>query len=263
MVGFSRSERDDDEVRWRQWSGSGKIDLDGIDALINLAGEPIDQRWTGMRKKEFFESRVTLSERLSLATRGTGVKVFLNSSAIGFYGDRGEKLLTEDEPAGEGYLAQLCLEWETAVDVLSDIRVCYLRTGVVLGKGGRAWKQLERVFRFGLGGRLGSGQQWMPWIHLDDEIGAIVHCLENKVFGPVNLVSPGVVRNIEFTKALGAAFKRPTIVPVPAFGLKLILGEFAEEALLASVRVVPGVLEDSGYEFHHPTLKGALDELVG
>ncbi|MGC6465954.1 MAG: TIGR01777 family oxidoreductase [Akkermansiaceae bacterium] len=263
VVGFSRSERKSRNVQWRQWNGSDDINLEGVDALVNLAGEPIDQRWTGARKKEFAASRVILSERLSLATRGSEVKVFLNSSAIGFYGDRGDEKLTEQSAAGEGYLADLCAQWEEAVDVLSDIRVCYLRTGVVLGRGGRAWKKVERIFKFGLGGKLGSGRQWMPWIHLDDEIGAILHCLKHKVSGPVNLVSPGCVTNAEFTSAVGKVFGRPTILPVPAFGLKMLLGEFAEEALLASVRVVPGVLESSGYQFKFPELAGALKELAG
>ncbi|YCM46779.1 TIGR01777 family oxidoreductase [Verrucomicrobiaceae bacterium 227] len=262
VVGFSRSHRENDGIEWRQWNGQGAIDLSGCDALINLAGEPIDQRWTVARKKEFYESRVTLSEALSQATRGTKVRVFLNGSAIGFYGDRGDDLLPESASAGEGYLADLCLQWETAVDTLSDVRVCYLRTGVVLGQGGRAWEKLERVFGLGIGGRLGSGRQWMPWIHLVDEIGGIIHCLENEIAGPVNLVAPGGVRNLDFTKALGAALKRPTIFPAPAFMLKLILGEFAEEGLLASCRVVPGVLEKSGYQFKYPELKEALAELV-
>ena len=261
-MGFSRSDRENDGIEWRQWNGQGAIDLSGCDALINLAGEPIDQRWTESRKKKFHESRVTLSEQLSSATRGSNVRVFLNASAIGFYGDRGDKPLLESAAVGEGYLADLCLKWEEAVDPLSDVRVCYLRTGVVLGQGGRAWNKLARIFGLGLGGRLGSGDQWMPWIHLADEIGGMIHCLENEIAGPVNLVAPGSVRNVDFTKSLGRALKRPTIFPVPGFILKLILGDFAEEGLLASCRVVPGVLEKTGYQFQYPELDEALAELT-
>jgi len=263
VVGFSRSLRESDGIEWRQWSGEGAVDLSGCDALVNLAGEPIDQRWTAGRKKKFYESRVTLSERLSSATRESKVRVFLNASAIGFYGDRGDELLPESASAGEGYLADLCKKWESAVDTLSDVRVCYLRTGVVLGEGGGAWEKLEKIFGLGIGGRLGSGRQWMPWIHLADEVGGIIHCLENEIAGPVNLVAPGSVRNSDFTKALGAALNRPAILPAPAFMLKLILGEFAEEGLLASCRVVPAVLEKSGYQFQFPELKEALSELAG
>ena len=261
-MGFSRSDRENDGIEWRQWNGQGAIDLSGCDALINLAGEPIDQRWTESRKKKFHESRVTLSEQLSSATRGSNVRVLLNASAIGFYGDRGDKPLLESAAVGEGYLADLCLKWEEAVDPLSDVRVCYLRTGVVLGQGGRAWNKLARIFGLGLGGRLGSGDQWMPWIHLADEIGGMIHCLENEIAGPVNLVAPGSVRNVDFTKSLGRALKRPAIFPVPGFLLKLILGDFAEEGLLASCRVVPGVLEKTGYQFQYPELDEALAELT-
>ncbi len=263
VVGFSRSIRENDGIEWRQWDGEGDIDLSGCDALINLAGEPIDQRWTESRKKKFHKSRVTLSENLSSATRGSPVRVFLNASAIGFYGDGGDERLPESASVGEGYLADLCLKWEEAVDTLSDVRVCYLRTGVVLGRGGRAWKKLEKIFGLGIGGRLGSGRQWMPWIHLVDEIGAIVHCLENELAGPVNLVAPESVRNADFTKALGKALRRPAIFPAPGFMLKLILGDFAEEGLLASCRVVPAVLQQSGYQFQYPEIDGALADLTG
>lgn len=262
VVGFSRSTQGNEGIEWRQWNGEGAVDLSGCDAVINLAGEPIDQRWTAERKKKFYQSRVALSERLSLATRGSKVKVLLNASAIGIYGDRGDELLPESVPFGEGYLADLCQQWESAVDTLSDVRVCYLRTGIVLGQGGRAWGKLERIFGLGLGGRLGSGDQWMPWIHLADEIGGMIHCLENEIAGPVNLVAPGSVKNVDFTKALGRALKRPAILPVPGLILKLILGDFAEEGLLASCRVVPGVLEKAGYQFQYPELDGALAELT-
>ena len=159
-------------------------------------------------------------------------------------------------------MAGLCLDWEEAVDVSSEVRTVLLRTGVVLGKGGRAWEKMGKIFKLGIGGRLGNGKQWMPWIHLADEIAGIVYCLEHEIAGPVNLVAPESVRNSEFTKAVGQAMKRPTLFPAPAFALKLLLGDFAEEGLLASTLVVPQVLLDAGYRFKYPTIESAMAELV-
>lgn len=262
VVGFSRSRREDETMEWRQWDGESVPDLAGLDAVINLAGESIDRRWSEKVKKKLTHSRVAPTEHLSKATRDSAVKVLLNASAIGFYGDRGDEILPETAEAGEGFLAELCQKWEMAADPLSDVRLCYLRTGVVLGKGGPAWESLSKVFKFGAGGKLGNGRQWMPWIHLDDEIGAIIHCLEHTIAGPVNLVAPESVRNAEFTKALGEALHRPAFFTVPSFVLKLILGEFAEEGLLASVRVAPTVLEKSGYRFRFRTIREAFADLT-
>lgn len=262
VVGFSRSERTGERMSWRQWQGEGAINLEGLDAVINLAGEAIDQRWTEARKVVLRESRVDLTEALSASIRESGVKVLLNASAIGFYGDRGDEKLPESAAAGEGYMAGLCQDWEDAVDVPEEVRTVFLRTGVVLGQGGRAWEKMGKIFKLGIGGRLGSGKQWMPWIHLTDEIEGIVFCLENEITGPVNLVAPESVRNSDFTKAVGKAVKRPTLFPAPAFALKLILGDFAEEGLLASTRVVPQALLDAGFKFTYPTIDEAMAELV-
>lgn len=262
VTGFSRSERSEEGMEWRLWDGEDEPDLEGLDAVINLAGESIDQRWTEETRKALRESRVDLTKKLSKAIAGSKVGIFLNASAIGFYGDRGDEELSESAEAGEGFLADLCRDWEAAVEVPEQVRVGYLRTGVVLGEGGGAWEKMRKIFRLGIGGRLGSGKQWMPWIHLKDEIGGIVHCLEHDVEGPVNLVAPGSVRNSEFTKAVGRTMGRPTIFPAPAFGLKLVLGEFAEEGLLASTRVVPQVLCDHGYQFDYPTIEEAMVALV-
>lgn len=262
VIGFSRSAQEDGPVQWRVWSGEGSIDLSGLDAVINLAGESIDQRWTKTRKLAFRKSRVDLSGELSQSIAQSEVKVLLNASAIGIYGDRGDEELSEEASVGEGYLAGLCRDWEAAVEVPDKVRVVFLRTGVVLGKGGGAWGRMKPIFNLGIGGRLGKGGQWMPWIHLHDEVRAIVHCLENDLAGPVNLVAPGVVTNREFTQAMGRVMKRPTIFPAPAFALKLLLGDFAEEGLLASTRVVPRVLEKTRFSFRHPTIEGALANLV-
>lgn len=262
VTGFSRSSREEVDLTWRVWSGEGPVDLTGLDAVINLAGESIDQRWTEERKVAFRKSRVDLTKDLSKAVEASGIQILLNASAIGVYGDRGEEELTEFSSGGEGYLAELCRDWEDAVAVSDSVRVVYLRTGVVLGNGGGAWGRMRPIFNLGVGGRLGNGRQWMPWIHLNDEIGAIVHCLENEIFGPVNLVAPGAVINREFTKAVGRALRRPTIFPAPAFALTLLLGDFAREGLLASTRVVPKVLEKSGYQFEFPGIDQALGHLV-
>jgi len=261
VTGFSRSAQPNGSISWRQWDTESVPDFSGLDAVINLAGEAIDQRWTAERKVKFFESRVDLTNYLVQGIQASEVGVLLNASAIGFYGDRGDEQLTETAESGDGYLAGLCLDWEKAAQC-PDVRVVLLRTGVVLGKGGRAWDKISKVFRLGIGGRLGSGQQWMPWIHVDDEIAAIVHCLENDIAGPVNLVAPHSERNTVFTRKVAKAIHRPAIFPAPAFMLKLALGDFAEEGLLASTRVIPEVLQKTGFEFKYPTFEDALAELT-
>ncbi|MGJ8694729.1 MAG: TIGR01777 family oxidoreductase [Verrucomicrobiaceae bacterium] len=259
VVGYSRSAREDDEVRWRRWDGRGEINLSEVDVVVNLAGESIDQRWTEERKRLFYESRVSLTQNLVKAMEEQGCGHLVNASAVGYYGDRGNELLPESEPAAENYLARLCEEWEEAA--AGPEKVCLLRTGVVLGKGGGAWEKMSKIFGLGVGGKLGSGAQWFPWIHLADEIGSIVFCIENGIEGPVNLVAPESVTNGEFTKVVGRVMKRPTFFAAPAFALKLALGDFAEEGLLASQRVVPQVLVDGGYEFRYRDIESAVREL--
>lgn len=264
VVGFSRRPREDQDFEWRQWDGEGEIDLSGVGGVVNLAGEAIDQRWNQKRKEAFYRSRITLTENLVNAVSASEVKVLLNSSAVGIYGDRKEVLLSEGSKPGAGYLAELCVAWEKAAMVAEDsgIRVCCLRTGVVLGRGGRAWEKIRKVFRLGLGGKLGDGRQWMPWIHLDDEIGGIIHCLDQDLSGPVNLVSPYPVRNEELTLILSRAVARPAIFPVPRLALKLVFGEFAEEGLLASQKVEPAVLKKDRYQFKYSHIGHALADLT-
>lgn len=261
VVGFSRRMPSHKIHEWRVWTGSGEVDLKGVDAVVNLAGEAVDQRWTDSKKKEFHKSRVLLTKDLVASMKHYQVPLLLNSSAVGVYGDRGEEILSEDSASGQGYLAGLTVEWERATKG-AEGKVCLLRTGVVLGKDGRAWKKMAPPFRLGLGGKLGSGKQWMPWIHLADEIGAILHCLDHEVEGPVNLVAPKCCTNTELTKAIGSALSRPTIFTAPAFALKIALGDFASEGLLASMRVSPEVLEQTGYEFQFKTIESAAAELV-
>ena len=262
VVGFSRSVREDGDMVWRKWDGKEEIDLEGLSAVINLSGEAIDQRWTNKRKALFRKSRVDLTANLSRAIMNSDIEVLLNASATGIYGDRGDEGLPERASAGRGYLAELCRDWEDAVEVPENVRTVFLRTGVVLGKDSRAWEKMSKIFKWGIGGKLGSGRQWMPWIHLYDEVEGIVFCLENEIEGPVNLVAPESVRNAQFTKAVGKAIKRVTPFAAPAFGLKLLLGDFAKEGLLASARVVPQVLLDAGYEFKYPTIEKAMSEIV-
>lgn len=259
IVGFSRSQRSGDH-EWRVWDGKGGVDLSGIDAVINLAGEAIDQHWSDSTKRAFHESRVVLTQELVKSINNHQIPYLLNASAVGYYGDRENDELPEIEPAAENYLAQLCVDWEAAT-AGADSKVCLLRTGVVLGKEGRAWVKISKIFKLGLGGKLGAGKQWMPWIHLADEIGAILHCLEMEIEGAVNLVAPESVTNAAFTKALGLEMNRPTIFSAPALILKLALGDFAEEGLLASQRVIPQVLLESGYQFKFPEITNTLREL--
>ncbi len=263
VVAFSRSSRSSRShvgLEWRQWTGEGEIDLAGLSAVVNLAGEAIDQRWTRARKVAFRQSRVDLSKNLVNSLATSEVQVLLNASATGFYGDRGEEELPESAGVGQGYLAELCRDWEGVTQGAMGVRVCQLRTGVVLGRGGRAWQKVSRVFKLGLGGKLGSGKQWMPWVHLDDEIRAIIHCLEGGLSGPVNLVAPESVTNRDFTKVLGEVLARPTIFTAPAFALRLALGEFAKEGLLASTRAIPEKLLESGFQFTHTQIKSAVQD---
>jgi len=258
VIGFSRTEREDDAIIWRAWGE--QPDLSGIESIVNLAGESIDQRWTEEKKKEFYSSRVNVTRTAVRLMGESGIAHLVNASAVGIYGDQGSREIPEDAPKGDNYLAGLCLAWEDAAEGVE--KVTFLRTGVVLGKGGGAWEKMSKVFKLGIGGKLGSGEQWMPWIHLADEIAAIVFCLEQELEGPVNLAAPGCVTNATFTKAAGSALNRPTIFTAPEFALKLALGDFAEEGLLASQRVVPQALLERDFEFQFPKIEDALRDLT-
>lgn len=258
-----------DEIRWDPAAGSlDAADLNGLDAVVHLAGEGIaEKRWTAAQKDRILTSRTLgttlLAERLAAATDGP--RVLVSGSAIGWYGDRGDEVLTESSPPGDGFLADVCRQWEAAADPAREagIRVVHLRTGIVLDPdGGVLAKQLP-LFKVGLGGRIGSGRQYMSWIAIEDEVGAICHLLDHEVEGAVNLTAPDPVTNRAFTEALGAALHRPTVVPVPGFGPKLLFGgELVDELLLASQRVLPERLTESGYTFAQPELGPALRSLL-
>ena len=241
--------------------------LDGAQAVINLAGAGIgDHRWTDAYKAELRDSRLratgVLAERIAeRGTSGDGPSVLLNASAIGYYGPRSDEELDETSAGGDDFLARLCHDWEaaTAPAANAGARVAFLRTGIVLTPKGGALKKLLPLFRFGLGGRFGNGKQWQSWVSLPDEVAAITHLLTADVEGPVNLTAPNPVTNVEFTRVLGQVMKRPALLFVPKFGPKLLLGsELADALLFTGQRVLPQVLQQSGYRFQHETLDAAL-----
>jgi uncharacterized protein len=242
--------------------------VSGFDAVIHLAGESIASRWTDAKKKAIRDSRVLGTRNLAeaLTRAASPPRVFISASAIGFYGDREDEILREDSASGaSGFLPEVCREWEAAAEsaVRAGIRTAFLRTGIVLSAKGGALKQMLPPFRMGLGGRIGSGRQWMSWIDLHDEIGAIRHILANEsVSGPVNSVSPHPVTNAEFTTTLASVLSRPAIFPMPAFAARLAFGQMGEELLLGSQRVEPAKLMASGYVFQQPDLRLALEQIL-
>ena len=251
-----------------RWQAADKLDFSGCHAVINLAGEPIDQRWNERTRPLFRESRVGVTTRVveAIAKLPAAARpaVLVNGSAVGIYGDRGDEILTDAARRGQGYLADLCSDWEDAArDAESlGVRVVRLRTGVVLGKDGRAFQKLLTIFKLGIGGKLGSGSQWMPWIHVADLRAAIVHAVVSETLsGPVNGGAPHPERNRDFTRKLAKALHRPALLPSPAFALKLVLGDFSS-ALLGSQRVLPAALEADGFKFRFPTFEQALADLV-
>jgi len=252
-----------------QWDSNRPLDpakLADCDALVHLAGKNIAGRWTEQFKREVLQSRVrgtlTLATAAAQSYRQNGhPRLFLCASGAGYYGNRGDELLSEDSPAGQGFLAEVCRQWEAATAAASEagIRVVNLRTGVVLARHGGALKPMLPPFKLGLGGRVGSGQQYWSWIALADEIGAMLFILQNdSLHGPVNAVGPAPVRNAEFVRALGKALHRPTIFPLPEWVVKALLGEMGEELLLTSARVMPAKLSAAGYRFVHRELLEAL-----
>ncbi len=257
-----REPRGAGEHRWNPPSGDiAPGAFDGVDAVINLCGAPLlPGRWSAMRKQQLVDSRVEPTEVLAEAVAENGVGVLVNASAVGFYGDTGSSTVDESAPAGRGFLAELCQSWEAATAGAGDARVVSIRTGLVLSRQGGLLKPLRLLFSAGLGGRLGGGEQYMPWISLDDEIGAIAHVLATETLsGPVNLTGPEPVTNAEFTRALGRELHRPAPWRVPGFAMKAVLGQAADEMALIGQRAVPAALRRSGYEFRHPTLEQALE----
>ena len=256
-----REPRGSGEYRWNP--PAGEIDeraFEGVDAAVNLCGAPLfPARWSGMRKQQLGDSRIDPTEVLAEAVAGHGVGVLVNASAVGYYGDPGSSIVDESAPPGRGFLAELCVRWEAATAGAGDARVVKIRSGLVLSRRGGLLATLRPLFLLGLGGRLGSGSQYMPWISLEDETGAIIHALEHdELSGPVNLTGPEPATNAEFTRALGQSVHRPAPWRVPGFALKAVLGQAAEEMALMGQQAVPAALQSAGYEFRHPTLESAL-----
>jgi uncharacterized protein (TIGR01777 family) len=258
------------EISWDP--AEGRIDaqnLDGLDAVVHLAGENISSgRWTPTRKARIRSSRVDGTRLLAetLARLARPPRVLVCASAIGYYGNRAAEKLDERSGPGSGFLAEVCRDWEEAAQpaVEKGIRVVHLRFGVVLSPSGGALQKMLPPFRFGLGGVIGSGEQYMSWIALDDALGIVHHAIiTQSLSGPVNAVAPHPVTNRDFTKALGRVLSRPTLFPVPAFAARLTFGEMADELLLSSTRVVPAKLEESGYSFRFAELEPALRHLLG
>jgi uncharacterized protein (TIGR01777 family) len=258
------------EVAWDPAAGRlDPADLEGVDGVVHLAGVGIFSRWTSAHKQAVLDSRVQgtslLARRMTEMARPPAV--LCSASAVGFYGDRGDEILDESSPTGSGFLAQVCREWEAAAAPAVDagIRTAFLRTGIVLAGDGGSLKTQLPLFKLGLGARLGAGTQWTSWISIDDEVGGILHALEHDtVSGPVNLTAPAPVTNRSFTRALGATVHRPAALAVPGFALKAVLGsEMAEAMLLGGQRVLPGVLESTGYLFAHREVEDGLAAALG
>ena len=258
-----------DEISWNP--ADGEIDsasLEGVDAVVHLAGAGIgDRRWNEKYKEILVTSRTEPTGLLASTLAGLQrpPEALLSGSAIGFYGDKGDQIVTETSGIGAGFLAELVERWEAAAApaVEAGIRTAYLRTGIVLSDDGGVLGRLVPLFKFGLGGRLGSGEQYQSWITIHDEVRAIEHLLRSDVSGPVNLTAPEPVTNKAFTAALGSAVNRPTFLPIPRFGPKLLLGaEMAEELLFYSQRIMPAQLQDSGYAFTHPTIGEAFGAVL-
>lgn len=271
VVRFTRqTSSGSDSIAWNPRTGSIEADkLRGIDAVVHMAGAGIgDKRWTTDYKREILESRTKSTALLAstLADLSDGPKVLLSGSAIGIYGESETATFTEESPAGSGFLADVCVQWEaaTAPAEKAGVRVAHLRTGIVLSPKGGALKKLLPLFKLGAGGRMGSGRQWQSWISIDDEIAAIQHLLASSVTGAVNLTAPTPVTQAEFTKTLARVLKRPSFVPVPTFGPKLLLGsELADALLFTGQKVLPTVLERDGFRFAHADLESALRHLLG
>jgi hypothetical protein len=241
--------------------------LASSDAVVNLAGEPLIGRWTAKRRQAIAASRVDLTERLVVAMRDAErtPRTLISASAVGYYGDRGDEILTEDSAPAVGFLSDLCARWEQAAMQAEELgaRVVTLRTGIVLGREGGALAKLLSPFRLGLGGPIGSGRQYMPWIHLHDHVELIATALrDDELRGPMNLTAPEPVTNAAFARALGRALRRPAFVPVPAFALKAALGE-AATVLLSSQRAVPQRAISAGFSFRYPEIEQALADIVG
>ena len=252
-----------DEIQWDPAAGTVDLTaLEGVDAVIHLAGANVgDKRWSKKYKAEILNSRLLGTTTIANAVNAVKPQVFISSSAIGWYGETGNRAVTEEDRPGDDFLAAVCKEWEAAADLATNTRTVKIRTGLVLDPTGGALGKMLPLFRFGLGGKLGNGKQWWSWITLHDQIRAICHLLEKPVEGAVNLTAPNPATNQEFTSALARALHRPAVFPVPGFALKIALGGFSSE-ILGSKKVMPQKLMDSGFTFDYPHIAPALAKLV-
>lgn len=270
IVPLSRSpQKKADAITWDPGTGRAKPqDFEGFDAVIHLAGEPIQiGRWTQKVKNRILYSRTASTFFLShiLSTLLHPPQIFISASACGYYGDRGEEVLTEESQIGRGFLPHVCCEWEKAAMEMKErgIRLVHTRFGVVIGPNGGMLQKILFPYKLGLGGKLGSGEQWMSWIALEDLVRSMDHILSSDIIeGPVNLVSPNPVRQKDFSKTLAHLIHRPSFFSIPAWALRLVLGQMANEMLLASARVSPMKLLASNFSFHYPDLQGALHKAL-
>lgn len=256
-----------DQISWNPGEPIAPDAVSGFDAVVHLAGESIVGRWTNEKKRKIRDSRVAGTTALSeaLAQAKDKPQVFACSSAIGYYGDRGNEVLNEESVPGTGFLPEVCREWEAATQAAVDagIRTVQMRTGIVLSAQGGALGKMLTPFKMGVGGKIGDGQQWMSWIDVQDMVGAIHHILKSDLLqGPVNMVAPKPVTNAEFTQTLASALSRPAIFPMPAFVVKLAFGEMGETVLLGSQRVEPAQLVMSGYPFRFSSLRASLERML-
>lgn len=251
-----------DEISWDPAAGLDAGALRGFDAVVNLCGVGIgDSRWTAAHKQAIRDSRVTATEAIAQAVADSGVAVLVNASAVGFYGDTGSKVVDESAPQGAGFLADVVAEWEsaTAAAAKAGARVVNLRTGIVLSRAGGMLARLKPLYWLGLGGKLGSGRQYLSWVSLEDEVRAVLFALRNDTLsGPVNVTGPAPVTNAQFNTAMARAMRRPAPWFVPGFALRALVGEFTDEGLLAGQRAIPRKLEDAGFDFEHNTVGEAL-----
>jgi uncharacterized protein (TIGR01777 family) len=252
-----------DEVQWNPQTGLVDLEpLRGVDAIIHLAGVGVgDKRWNKKYKSEILNSRLLGTTAIANAVAELKPQVFISASAIGWYGESGNRAVVETDRAGDDFLAAVCREWEGAADLAGETRTVKIRTGLVLDPTGGALGKMLPLFRLGLGGKMGNGKQWWSWITLHDQIRAIVFVLENPISGPVNLTAPNPVTNQEFTSALARAMHRPALFPAPAIALKIALGGFSSE-ILGSKRVIPQVLQEAGFTWDYPHISDALSQLV-
>jgi uncharacterized protein (TIGR01777 family) len=275
VVGLTRSPERARErsptVRWHAWDPALERPpaeaLEGVDGVINVVGESLNQRWTDDAKRRLRESRVTATHNLvqAIAAASPRPRVLVSQSAVGFYGDRGDAVVDESAPPGSDFAAQLCVDWEAAAHEIEEagVRLVVLRTAPVLDKRGGLLKQLLLPFRLGLGGPIAGGDQYLPWIQIDDEVGILLWALDNEqVTGTINAASPEAVTNREFTKTLGRVLSRPAVLPVPKLALGAVFGGELAETVAGGQRVVPRRAEDLGYEFRYPTLEPALRAAV-